>query len=44
MKHSHAEYVPALKALSDETRLNYITNDKEDCVCKKSKNGDCCND
>jgi len=109
MKHSHAEYVPTFKALSDETRLkiidmlscgemcaceileafsisqstlsyhmktlvdsglvngyrdgawmrytlnkektdaviaffNYIASEKEDCICNKCKNEDCCND
>ena len=36
MKHSHAEYVPAFKALSDETRLKIIDmlSCGEMCACE----------
>ncbi len=35
MKHSHSEFVPALKALSDETRLKIIDmlSCGEMCAC-----------
>jgi len=40
MKHSHAEYVPAFKALSDETRLKIIDmlSCGELCACEILEN------